>query len=628
MLDTVYQQYIHLSRYARWIEEENRRETWHETVSRFSGFFQEKFPSLNVISEIHDAVYNLEVMPSMRALMTAGPAASRDEVAMYNCSYIAINNVRAFDEIVFLLMNGTGVGFSVERQEISKLPEVTDELYESETTIVVPDSKIGWAKAYKQLISLLYSGEVPKWDLSQLRPAGARLKTFGGRSSGPAPLEDLFKFTVATFKGAKGRKLNSLEVHDIICKIGEIVVVGGVRRSALISLSNLSDQRMRDAKAGEWWKQNPQRALANNSAAYTEKPSVGQWMQEWLSLYESKSGERGVFNRNAAYKKFDEIGRKYKDEKGNDYNIGLNPCAEVFLRSSEFCNLSEIVCRKDDTYETLKEKVRIATIIGTLQSSFTNFRYLRPIWGKNCNEERLLGVSMTGVMDCPLLNSVNRETENLLSEFRKYAREVNREYAALLNIEESAAITLNKPSGTVSNLVNAGSGIHTRFAKNYIRRIRSDIKDPLTKFMIDSGFPHEQDVMNSQNIVFEFPVKAPENSITRENQTAIESLEIWKMFKMHWCDHNPSVTINVREQEWPEVGAWVWKNFDDIGGVSFLPYSDHTYRQAPYEEISEKQFLELESKMPINIDWTNCKEEDDSTISSQSLACVSGVCEL
>jgi len=965
MLDSAFQQYIHLSRYARWVENEQRRETWDETVSRLSGFLQERFPEQNIIAAIDTRVRNLDVMPSMRMLMTAGAAANRDNTAIFNCSYTAVNHPRVFDEILYILMCGTGVGFSVERQEVSKLPEVPSDMYDSETSIVVHDSKIGWAKAYKQLVSLLYSGEIPRWDLSKLRPAGARLKTFGGRSSGPDPLDQLFLFTVNTFRGARGRKLNSLEVHDLVCKIGDIVVVGGVRRSALISLSNLSDDRMRDAKSGEWWTQNGQRRLANNSAAYTEKPEVGHFMKEWLSLYDSKSGERGIFNRQAAYKKFQEIERQWKDKQGNPLHVGTNPClvgetfvavadgrnavkikeladeggeclvysareklngqsgwkteiqkakafhsgvkpvvrmilsngdefectpdhrlalkdgdyaeakdckgrllskfftfhdkyrrinsytsgyanqhrmiweyhngpkpkdheidhidsfnqhrpdkienlqllkiadhrqktslerlgknnpihrlrdegkwrlnmsraqtlefngryngisneeiielafelqeegipitnrnlkkkdnrspitfsknrfggkisnlrdiiegnkeynppevqphtpsgyhheidysylqedvhvvdiidegktvdvydltveknhnfyiitsvednhiggncqgvlvhncGEILLRDGEFCNLTEVVCRVNDSEKELEEKVRIATIIGTMQSSFTDFRYLRPHWKRNCDEERLLGVSLTGIMDCKLLNKKNKDTEELLGRLRSVARETNKEYAKLLDIEESAAITCVKPSGTASSLVDSSSGIHTRFANKYIRRARSDVKDPLTPFMIEAGFPYEKDIMNEQNIVFEFPIRTPRGSITRDDQSAIEALEFWYMYRTHWCDHNPSVTITVREEEWPEVGAWVWNNFDDIGGVSFLPHSDHVYRQAPYEEVEETALKELEAKMPKNLDWTTLIEEDDETTGSQEYACVGGACEI
>ena len=627
MLDTAFQEYIHLSRYARWKEDDKRRETWDETVSRLSSFLRAHVDDDDMIDEIHSSVLNLEVMPSMRLMMTAGPAAEKDNVAIFNCSYAAVNHPRVFDEILYILMCGTGVGFSVERQEISKLPEVP-QLYPTDTTIVVHDSKIGWSKAYKQLITLLYSGEIPSWDVSKVRPAGRRLKTFGGRSSGPAPLEELFSFTINIFKSAQGRKLNSLEVHDIVCKIGDIVVVGGVRRSALISLSNLSDDRMRDAKSGNWWDTEPQRRLANNSAAYTEKPEVGHFMKEWLSLYESKSGERGIFNRQAAHNKMEESGRLTKDKKGDPLHVGTNPCGEILLRDGEFCNLSEVVCRHNDTPGDLERKVKIATTLGTIQSKFTEFRYLRPHWKRNCDEERLLGVSLTGIMDCKILNKCNKQTIELLQRLRRVAKETNEKVAKKIDVSPSVSITCVKPSGTVSSLVDTSPGIHTRFANKYIRRARSDIKDPLTTFMIEAGFPYEEDLMNSQNIVFEFPVRSPRTAVTRTEQTAVEALEIWKMYREHWCDHNPSVTINVKEEEWPQVGSWVWNNFDQIGGVSFLPYSDHVYRQAPYEEVDDDALRELERRMPSGMDWKTLVEDDDETTSSQEFACTGGSCDV
>ena len=636
-LPTLYQQVIHKTRYARWIENEKRRESWQETVLRFRSFLQEHlkenydFEDNKILDKIYSSILNLEVMPSMRAMMTAGKAAKRDSIGCFNCSYIAIDSPRAFDEIMYILMNGTGVGFSVERQFVAKLPDVPDALYETDTTIVIGDSKTGWAKAYKQLIAMLYAGEIPKWDISKVRPAGARLKTFGGRSSGPAPLEDLFHFTINIFKGAVGRKLNSIEVHDIVCKIGDIVVVGGVRRSALISLSNLSDQRMRDAKSGQWWINEGQRALANNSVAYTEKPDVGQWMKEWSSIYDSKSGERGIFNRKAAIKQCERFDRVV-EINGELIHFGVNPCGEILLRSMQFCNLSEAVARNWDTIETLKEKVELATILGTIQSTLTNYKYIRKQWQINSEEERLLGVSITGIMDCPLLNrkKLTREKRaELLVELRTIVEKTNKKWAKKIGINPSAAMTCVKPSGTVSQLVDASSGIHKRHSENYIRTIRGDNKDPITQYMIKEGFVNEPDVTKPEDIsVFSFPISSPKNCMTRNEGTAIEELEDWLDFKRYWCHHNPSVTITVRDHEWPEVGAWVWNHFDEIGGISFLPHSDHVYQQAPYQECDKETIKKVSKITPISIDWNNFIEEDDDTIASQELACQGGLCEL
>lgn len=627
-LPSQYQQFIHLSRYSRFDYSLNRRETWDETVKRFVSFFErhtkDNFGGLTQeeLDMISSAIGNLEVLPSMRALMTAGPALERDNVAGYNCSYIPIDHPRAFDEIVYILMCGTGVGFSVERQDVNKLPEVPAKMHETETTIVVEDSKIGWAKAYKQLIAMLYAGEIPKWDDSRLREAGAVLKTFGGRSSGPEPLRSLYKFTINLFKHAVGRKLTSLECHDLVCKIGDIVVVGGVRRSALISLSNLSDLRLRDCKSGEWWLQNGQRRLANNSVAYTETPEVGQFMEEFLALYKSKSGERGIFNRQSAQKYAEAIGRDHK------HAFGTNPCGEIILRPLEFCNLTEVVARVDDTVETLKEKIRKATILGTLQSTLIDFKYIRKKWRDNCEEERLLGVSITGIMDSPLLSSVNDETKALLKELRQVARDTNNEWADRLGIPRSAAITCVKPSGTASQLADSSSGIHPRYAPQYVRRVRQDVKDPLTSFMMNAGFNWEDDTMNKDNVVFSFVLSAPEGAPVTSNRTAIEALEHWKMFKECYCDHNPSTTIYVSEKEWPEVGAWVWNNFDMITGLSFLPEDLGTYVQAPYEVMSKNEMEVVASSTPKNVDWSLLTdyEKGDSTTSSQELACVAGGC--
>ena len=632
-LPTLYQQYIHLSRYSRYRYEDDRRETWQETVTRYFNFFGEHLKensnynlSKDLKNKLKESVLNLDVMPSMRCLMTAGEALHRENVAGYNCSFVAIDSPRAFDEILYILMNGTGVGFSVERQMINEMPRVADDFYDTETTLVISDSKLGWAKALKELIHLLYGGQIPQWDLSRVRSAGSPLKTFGGRASGPEPLEDLFNFCVSVFRGAAGRRLNSLECHDITCKIAEIVVVGGVRRSALISLSNLSDDRMRLAKSGQWWETNTQRALANNSACYTERPDIGIFMDEWKSLYESKSGERGIFNRQAAK------AQAAKNERRDpDHNFGTNPCSEIILRSEEFCNLSEVVIRPNDTFETLKEKVIIATILGTFQSTLTNFRYLNKRWVENCTEERLLGVSLTGIMDNALTNGKKKGLEELLISLKDIAIATNKDWAKKLGINQSVAITCVKPSGTVSQLVNSASGIHARHNQYYIRTVRADKKDPLAKMMVEAGFPVEDDVTKPvHTIVFSFPMKGPQYGVYRKDYTAIEQLELWKIYQDNWCEHKPSVTISVKENEWMEVGAWVYEHFDEMSGVSFLPFSDHTYRQAPYQDCTREQYEEALQSMPKNVNWALLSEyeEQDMTTSSQELACVAGGCEI
>lgn len=632
-LPTLYQDFIHLSRYSRWIESENRRETWEETVQRYFNFFRNHLkknqnydldPELE--KELFNAVLNLEIMPSMRALMTAGPALERDNTAGYNCSYVAVNRVRAFDEILYILMCGTGVGFSVERQYVEKLPTIAEEFTVSDTTIVVQDSKAGWAKAFKELISLLIGGQMPKWDLSKIRPAGARLKTFGGRASGPAPLDDLFKFTIDTFKKAAGRKLTSIECHDIICKVAEIVVVGGVRRSALISLSNLTDERMREAKSGAWWNDNPQRALANNSVAYKEKPEIGTFMEEWLSLYKSKSGERGIFNRSATQKTVAKLG----DRRNPSYEFGTNPCSEIILRDREFCNLSEVVVRSDDTLASLQRKVRLAAILGTFQASLTHFPYLSSDWEKNCKEEALLGVSLTGITDNKEMRHVDMNG-SLLKDLRHYAVEVNKEFAKKVGINPAAAITCVKPSGTVSQLVDAASGIHARHNEYYIRTVRADRKDPLCKMMIEMGFPAEPCVMKPDHtMVFSFPMKSPDGCVTRNDMTAIQQLELWLMYQRNWCEHKPSVTITVKEHEWMEVGAWVYAHFDEISGISFLPHSDHSYKQAPYQDCTKEEYEILLAKMPKDVDWTMLKnyEFEDTTAGTQTFSCTGDKCEI
>jgi ribonucleoside-triphosphate reductase len=625
-LPTDYQAFIHTSRYARWLEKEQRRETWAETVERYME--NVVIPVLgkdSFVNQIEQAILNLEVMPSMRAMMTAGKALDRDNTSGYNCSYLPVDDPKSFDEAMFILLCGTGVGFSVERQYVQKLPDVP-ELYESDTKIIVKDSKEGWAKAFRQLLALLWAGEIPQWDVSQVRPAGARLKTFGGRASGPAPLVDLFNFTIKVFKGAQGRKLSSIECHDLMCKVGEVVVVGGVRRSAMISLSNLSDDRMRHAKSGDWWTNNPQRALANNSVSYTEKPDSLSFMREWMALVESGSGERGVFNREASKKQ----AAKY-DRRDSSFDFGTNPCSEIILRPYQFCNLTEVVVRSADNYGDLARKVKIATVLGTIQSTFTKFPYLRKIWKDNTEEERLLGVSLTGIMDNPLLTRKNHGISKTLNSLRELAVETNRNMADNLGINPSTAITCVKPSGTVSQLVDSASGIHARHSRHYIRTVRGDNKDPLTQFMKDQGIPNEPCVMKpDQTTVFSFPIKSPPQAIVTDKLSAIEQLEMWLTYQRHWCEHKPSVTINVKNDEWFEVGAFVYRHFDEMSGVSFLPYNEHTYQQAPYQDITKHEYKQLSSIMPEKIDWSLLTdyEKEDMTNSSQTFACSGDVCEV
>ena len=624
-LPTDYQAFIHKSRYARYFDGKGR-ESFDETVERYmENLVYPVAGKDSYTKDIANAILSLEVMPSMRALMTAGPALDRDNTAGYNCSYLPVDDLKSFDEAMFILLCGTGVGFSVERQFINKLPEVP-ELFDSESIIVVKDSKEGWAKALRQVIALLYSGEIPKWDISRVRPAGARLKTFGGRASGPAPLVDLFNFVIHTFKEAQGRKLSSIECHDIMCKIGEVVVVGGVRRSAMISLSNLSDDRMRHAKSGDWWLTEGQRGLANNSVAYSKKPDSLSFMREWMALIESKSGERGIFNREASKKQAAKNGRR-----DSSYEFGTNPCSEIILRPYQFCNLTEVVVRSTDTLDTLSKKVRLATILGTIQSSHTKFPYLRKIWQRNTEEERLLGVSLTGIMDNPLMTTKNAGLENTLEHLKAIAVSTNAEWAERLNIPVSTAITCVKPSGTVSQLVDSASGIHARHSEYYIRTVRGDNKDPLTQFMKDQGIPNEPDVSKPDSTtVFSFPMKAPEGAIVTSDLTAIEQLEMWLAYQRSWCEHKPSVTINVRSSEWFSVGAFVYEHFDEMSGVSFLPYNEHTYQQAPYQEVGKSEYQELLDIMPSSIDWSLLSEyeSEDNTAGSQTLACSGDSCEI
>ena len=623
-LPTDYQSFIHKSRYAKY-HEGLGRESWNDTVTRFADNIIKDLVDPDTKSKLEQAIIGLEVMPSMRGLMTAGAAAERDNTCMYNCSYLPVDDLKAFDEAMFILLCGTGVGFSVERQFVSKLPDIPH-LFESETNIMVKDSKEGWAKSLRQLIALLYAGEVPTWDVSKVRPAGAPLKTFGGRASGPAPLVDLFNFTIRTFRDAQGRKLSSIECHDIMCKIGEVVVVGGVRRSAMISLSNLSDDRMRHAKSGSWWENNPQRALANNSVAYSEKPDSLSFMREWMALVESGSGERGIFNREASKKQAAKNGRR-----DSDYEFGTNPCSEIILRPYQFCNLTEIVVRSTDDIDSLSEKVRIATILGTIQSTYTKFPYLRKIWQKNTEEERLLGVSLTGIMDNPLMTTENEGLDKTLEHLKSIAVATNAKWAKRLGIPVSTAISCVKPSGTVSQLVDSASGIHARHSPYYVRTVRGDNKDPLTQFMIDQGIPNSPDVMKpDQTTVFSFPMKSPEGAVVTADMSAIQQLDMWLAYQRSWCEHKPSVTINVKKDEWFEVGAFVHKYFDEMSGVSFLPFNEHTYQQAPYQDCSKTDYKTLLSCMPESIDWTLLSnyEKEDNTAGSQTLACSGDSCEI
>ena len=622
-----YQQFIHKSRYARWLPEEGRRETWHETVNRYVDFWKDRGQIDETVAlKMFNAIHNMEVMPSMRCMMTAGVALDKDNVAGFNCSYLAIDSPRSFDELMYVLMCGTGVGFSVERNFITKLPVIAESFHTTDSVIVVSDSKIGWASAFRELIAMLYAGKIPKWDMGKVRLSGARLKTFGGRASGPDPLVDLFNFCVEIFQKAAGRKLTSIECHDVVCKIADIVVVGGVRRSALISLSNLSDPRMAKAKSGNWWELEGQRRLANNSVAYTEKPDFESFLSEMQNMYESKAGERGIFSRIAAQKIAARNGRRDSEQ-----DFGTNPCSEIILRSNQFCNLSEIVVREDDTLDSLKKKAEMAAIIGTLQATLTDFRYLRSCWKRNTEEEALLGVSMTGIMDHYLLSKgESKDLEKWLEQVRDVTIKTNKKWSEKLGINQSAAITCVKPSGTVSQLVDSASGIHPRFSEHYIRRVRSDKKDPLAIFMEQSGFPVEQDVMTPSSAVFSFPVQAPKSAVTTSQVGAMQQLELWKAYQNHWCEHKPSITVYYTDNEFLQVAQWIWENFDLCSGISLLPYSDHVYQQAPYEDIDAEKYEELLAAMPEGVDWEDLGkfETEDNTTGSQELACVGGACEI
>ena len=621
-----YQQFIHKSRYARWIPEHSRREEWHETVNRYVDFWKDR-EQINEKEalKLFNAIHNLEVMPSMRCMMTAGKALDKDNVAGFNCSYLHIDSPRSFDELMYVLMCGTGVGFSVERNFINKLPEIAESFHQTDSLIVVSDSKIGWASAFRELIAMLYAGKIPQWDVSRVRGSGERLKTFGGRASGPEPLVDLFNFCVEVFQKAKGRKLTSIECHDVCCKIADIVVVGGVRRSALISLSNLSDQRMSKAKSGDWWRNEGHRRLANNSVAYTEKPDFESFLSEMQTMYESKAGERGIFSRVAAQKIAGRNGRR-----DADHEFGTNPCSEIILRSNQFCNLSEVVVRADDTLAILKKKVETAAIIGTLQATLTDFRYLRNLWKRNTEEEALLGLSLTGIMDHPVIGVSSDKTAQWLEELKLVAIKTNKKWAEKLGITQSVAITCVKPSGTVSQLVDSASGIHPRFSKHYIRRVRSDAKDPLAQFMSTAGFPVEQDTMSPASLVYSFPVKSPRTSTTVKQVGAMQQLALWKTYQNSWCEHKPSITVYYTDDEFLQVAQWIWDNFDICSGISLLPVSDHVYQQAPYEDITAEKYKELVEAMPKNVDWSDLEqyEMEDNTTGSQELACVGGACEI
>jgi len=634
-IENPYENFIALSRYARWLENENRRETWGETVDRYFSFMLNQLktkhnyvPDENLVEELRSAVFNRNVMPSMRSVMTAGPALERENVSGYNCAFLPVDNARSFDEAMYILMCGTGVGFSVEYKYINKLPALPETLEKSSTTVIVGDSKEGWAKAYRELLGLLWAGQIPQIDISKVRPSGARLKTMGGRSSGPQPLVNLFDFTIQVFKGALGRQLKPIECHDIMCKIGEVVVVGGVRRSAMISLSNINDIEMAQAKAGNWWEKNSQRALSNNSVAYSRKPEMQQFIAEWKSLYDSKSGERGIYNVAAAQKQAAKYGRR-----NPDIHYGTNPCSEIILRPYQFCNLSEVVLREHDTVQDVERKVILASILGTWQSTLTDFKYIRKIWKDNTEEERLLGVSLTGQFGHKFFSGQEglEKLSLVLDDLRSIAVITNIGEAEKIGIPASAAVTCVKPSGTVSQLVGVSSGMHAWHSDYYIRTVRGDKKDPITQFLKDTGIPAEDDVMKpNDTTVFSFPVKAPKHAITRDKLSAIQQLEVWLVYQRHWCEHKPSITVSVKEDEWMEVGAWVYKNFDEVSGISFLPKSNHSYVQAPYQEITKEEYEEAHSKMPKNIDWSalSLYEYEDNTTGSQNYACISGECDI
>jgi ribonucleoside-diphosphate reductase alpha chain len=622
-----YSRFIHASRYARWRDDLGRRETWEETVVRLIDYYERVHKDKDISRRLFTSIRDMEVMPSMRAMMTAGPALDRCNVGAYNCAYLPVDSPRSFDEAMYILMCGTGVGFSVEDRYVSQLPRITEVFEPTDTTIVVEDSKEGWAKAFRELITLLIAGRIPQWNVEKIRPAGSRLKTFGGRASGPEPLVRLFEFSVALFRRAAGRKLTPLEAHDLMCMVADVVVVGGVRRSAMISLSDLGSEAMATAKSGTWWEGHVHRQLANNSAVYNGRPEVGEFLKEWKSLYDSKSGERGIFNRDASRRIVERLGKR-----DPNHEFGTNPCSEIILRPFQFCNLTEVVVRPTDDLSSLERKVRLAAILGTIQSTFTNFKYLRKIWQKNTEEERLLGVSLTGIADNEWLfnNHLYAEQEDVLNHLRQVANDTNSEWADRLGIPRSAAITCVKPSGTVSQLVNSASGIHPRWAPYYLRTVRNDVKDPISTFLIESRVPYEPDQRNPSAYVFYFPQKSPVQSVNRSDIKAVDFLEVWKNFQENWCEHKPSVTISVAEDEWLPVADWCYRNFDLLSGVSFLPFDPTEYPQAPYQTLTEEEYNEWLKKMPDQIDWTRLSEyeKEDNTTGSFELACSAGLCEI
>lgn len=623
---TPFQSFIFISRYSRWLPSHNRRESWDECVDRWWNYFTDKVPTLAERPDVKEAILNLEVLPSMRSLMTAGIALDHDNTCLYNCSYLPIESVDSFAELFVILMNGTGTGYSVERQYTDKLPTVANKIVKNfDKVIVVEDSKEGWGNALKTLFNDLYSGKHPKWDLSKVRPSGARLKTFGGRASGPAPLDNLFKFLVKVFYNAQGRKLSALECHDTCCAIANAVIVGGVRRSAMISLSDLGDREIAMCKSGAWWEQAGFRSYANNSAVYRGKPPMGQFLEEWTSLYNSHSGERGMINRRALQEQAVKWGR----EKNCEY--GTNPCAEIILKPFEFCNLSTVVVRTDDTAASLKKKVELATIIGTVQSTFVKFPYLRPEWKKNCEEERLLGVSMTGIFDNKLTSGLEGKPKlvRLLENLRDHATATNLKWAEKLGINPSKSITCVKPEGTTSCLVDSASGLHPRYADYYFRRIRLDKKDPLYNLMKDQGVPCEDDVINpTSTAVFTFAMKAPRGTVTTEDLRALDHLDLWKTYQEHYCHHKPSVTVNYKDSEFLEVGNWLWENFDMATGIAFLPGGDnHTYAQAPFEQIDSATYA-AHPKVKVNFNDLMKYESEDNTEVGKEFACSAGGCQI
>jgi len=622
-------EFVYYRSYAKWIEEEGRRETWIETIDRYMDFMKGKLGKMlkeSEYEEVREAILKQEAMPSMRLLQFAGPAAEKTNVCAYNCSFVAPSRFEDFGEIIYISMCGTGVGFSVESKNIQSLPQIKNQTGKKLPTFVVPDTKEGWADAFVLGMKTWFSGSDIDFDFSLLRPAGARLKIMGGKSSGPKPLIDLLGFTRERILRRQGRHLRNIDAHDIICKIGECVVSGGVRRSALISLSDLDDQDMRDAKNGQFWINEGQRMLSNNSAVYNVKPTETEFLKEWISLMESGSGERGIFNRESLYKTLP----KRRLEKSANFigEMGTNPCGEIILRSRQFCNLSEVVARAEDTEEDLLRKIRVATILGTYQSTLTKFGYLSKEWKENCEEERLLGVSVTGQWDSKL----SRDPK-MLAKLRLEAIRVNKIYAKRFGISESTCITAVKPSGTVSQTVDCASGMHPRHAPYYIRRVRISATDSLFKMMKDQGVPYHPEVGQNHDdantFVLEFPMKAPDDAICKDDISALDQLEHWKVVKVNYTEHNPSVTISVGENEWIQVAHWLYQNWDIVGGLSFLPRSNHVYQLAPYEAIDEKTYKELTSKMP-DFDFSKIVtyELRDETEVKKELACVSGVCDI